>query len=467
MTQSTPVTALPPAAPPVSVAPPVSLSTPAAGTAKLFWFLSWARRVGEFGVLQCWVQLVSSLAGLLIVRTLAKDQYAFLAIAVSMQAAAKALADLGIGIGVRSIGGKVYQDRHRFGQLLHTALQLRHKFAIVSIGSCLPIAAWMLRDNGADWLTVVLLCATIVAGILPELTYTVVSVAPLLHGEYRRLQKLDFANAALRLGMIAALAASRMNAVLAASATVITNWTLMIVTRRWAREHVDLSAPQNADDRRELSKLSLRCLPNTLFYSFQGQVTLLILTLVGNTTGIADVSALGRLSVLITVFSVAFTNVLAPRFARCQDAHRLPRLYLLLIGSTILQLAPVMALAWLFPAPLLWVLGGSYAALGKECGWVVTTGCIAQLCAVLWILNISKAWIRVSTILWIPLTLGLQTLFAGMYDLTVFKNVLMFQLMTVAVPLPLYAIDAVYGLRQAARSGAHASSNSTPANFPC
>lgn len=446
---------------------PLPAAPPAVGTARLFWFLTWARRVGEFGFRQCWVQLVSSLAGLLIVRTLAKDQYAFLAIAVSMQAAAKALADLGIGVGVRSIGGRVYQNRHRFGQLLHTALQLRHKFAVVSIGSCVPVAAWMLRDNGADWITVVLLCATIVTGILPELTYTVVSVVPLLHGDYRRLQKLDFGNAAFRLGMIAGLAAWRMNAVMAASVTAVTNWTLMIVTRRWAREHADLSAPQNGDDRRELSKLSLRCLPNTLFYSFQGQVTLLILTLVGNTTGIADVSALGRLSVLLTVFSVAFTNVLAPRFARCQDSRRLPWLYALLVAVTIVMLAPVMALAWLFPAPLLWVLGGSYATLGEECGWVVTTGCVAQLCVVLWILNSSKAWIRVATTLWIPLTLGLQALFAAFFDLTIFENVLMFQLMTATVPLPLYAIDAVCGLRQSPSTDSRPSSALIATGLAC
>src|SRR5882672_6834312 len=63
------------------------------------WVAGWAARVAEFSFVESWVQLFGALAGLLIVRALAKEQYALYAIVNQMQVACNLLADLGIGIG--------------------------------------------------------------------------------------------------------------------------------------------------------------------------------------------------------------------------------------------------------------------------------------------------------------------------------------------------------------------------------
>ena len=412
------------------------------------WILGWATRVAEFSFVQCWVQLFTGLAGILIVRTMAKDQYALYAITNHMQTACNLLADLGIGIGVRSIGGRVWQDRRRFGELLNAALALRRWFALFSIAACLPIAAWMLLKNGGTGPTVALLCGVVAASVLPQLTATVLTIVPQLHGEYRRIQVLDFGNAVLRLSMIAALAVTQMNALLAAAVGATNNWVQMLVTRRWAHDHAECTAPPNAADRRELTRLSLRTLPNVVFFCFQGQVILLILTLVGNPSGIADVTALGRLAMLFTPVSVAFINVLVPRFTGCQDPQRLPRLYLLLVGTAVLALAPIFLAGFFIPGPLLWLLGDKYLTLKKQCGLVVATACVGQLVHLLHSLNTSKAWIRTLTTAWIPLTLAIQLAGAFTLDLRHFDGVLLFQLASASIPLPLLCLDAIHGFRR-------------------
>ena len=63
----------------------------------------WAAKIAEFGIVQGLVQAVLAIAGLLIARTLPKSEYALFAIANSIQVACNALADLGVGIGVRSL----------------------------------------------------------------------------------------------------------------------------------------------------------------------------------------------------------------------------------------------------------------------------------------------------------------------------------------------------------------------------
>src|SRR5258705_5877471 len=147
----------------------------------------WTRVIGEFGATQSAVQVLTALAGLLIVRSLSKQEYALFAVANSMQTTCNLLADCGIGIGVRAIGGRVWNDRARFGQLLVTALGLRKTFAALSFAISLPIAAWMLWRNGADPWQIAGLSLAIVNGVIPLLGSSVCGVSPQLHGEFRRI----------------------------------------------------------------------------------------------------------------------------------------------------------------------------------------------------------------------------------------------------------------------------------------
>jgi amino acid transporter len=209
---------------------------------------------------------------------------------------------VGIGIGVRSIGGRVWNDPARFGQLLNTTLGLRRRFAVVSLGVSLPLAAWMLWRNGATVPAIIGLCAVIVLAVIPLLGVTAWGTCAQLHGEYRRLQKLDFGNAMMRCALIGLLVLTKMNALLATSVGVVGNWVQVMFLRRWAHEKVHAAAPPNVEDRRELLRLSLKWLPNVVFYCLQGQVTLLILTFFGNPTGVADITALGRVAALLTIF---------------------------------------------------------------------------------------------------------------------------------------------------------------------
>ena len=411
--------------------------------------IRWGIVAVEFGIVQLGVQLLSAAAGLLIVRSLPKSEYALFAIANSMQAACNSLADCGIGIGLRAIGGRVWNDRDRFGQLLRTALALRKSFALIALLVTLPVAAWLLWRNGAEPMQIFALCALIGVGVIPLLGSSVWGVSPQLHGELRRIQSLDLGSSALRLLLIAALTLGRMTALLAALVGVIGNWLQVIYLRRWAQDHVETSAPANSEYRRELLRIPLQSFPNTIFFCFQGQVTLFILTFFGNPAAVADITALGRIAVLFAVFSAVFANVFAPRFARCQDPHQLGELYVSLVGASVLTLLPLLFFAWCFPQPLLWLLGEKYHQLGAECGWVVLAGCVGQVGGVMWGLNTSKAWIRWQALGFIPIILFAQGMAAYFLDLRQFRDVLIFNLITAAAPMAIYALDAYWGIKRA------------------
>jgi hypothetical protein len=432
---------------------PSGIATGEATVASNLWTVrgrhiaGWAAKIAEFGLVQGLVQLISAVSGLLIVRSLPKSEYAIFAIANSILVTCNALADLGIGIGIRSIGGRVCADPKRFGSLLKTALGLRYRFAVLSLGVCLPLAAWMLSRNGASLLLTAGLCLTIALSVIPLLGYAIWGTSAQLHGEYRRIQKLDLGNSLLRLGVIAALY-SRLNSLLAFIAGAIANWVQMLVLRHWGQEKIDPNAMPNDDDRRTLIRLSVKTFPNTVFFCFQGQVTLLILTLVGNRTGVADITAIGRIAALFVVFSVVFQNLLGPRFVRCQDAARLPRLYVLLVGGATVVLSFMVVVAWLFPGAFLWLLGSKYAGLENECVWIIGAACVSQIGGIMWNLNSGKAWISLQTWLYIPIVILSQVVAALFLDLTKFHDLLVFNFVMCGAPLLIYCMDALSGLRR-------------------
>src|SRR5882724_11214674 len=147
---------------------------------RVAWFSRWTLRLVEFGAVQGVVQFLLAVVGLLIVHSLSKPEYALFAITNSMLSAFSFMADLGIGIGVRSIGGRVCADRHRFGQLVNTALVLRKRFALGSFSIFLPLAAWMLSHNGATLFQTILLCLSIAMGGAFSLGSSVWAVSPAL-----------------------------------------------------------------------------------------------------------------------------------------------------------------------------------------------------------------------------------------------------------------------------------------------
>jgi len=409
----------------------------------------WGAVLIQFALVQVLVQFLSALGGFIVVRTLPKSEYALLAITNSMLSACQALAELGTGIGLRSIGGRVWNQPERFGQLLRTTLRLRRCFTALAIGVGLPITAWLLWHNGAPITLAAALCLALLAGLVPLLGATAWAVSAQLHGEYKRIQKLDLASAGLRLALIVTLSFNYLSALWTVLVGVIANWLQSLTLRKWACAKTGAGVSINTRDRRELLRISLKSLPNTIFFCFQGQITLLILTIVASPTRIADLTALGRLAIIFQVLSVTFTNVLAPRFARCQDPTRLRRLYLLLLGAMIITLAPLTAVAWLWPSPFLWLLGHQYASLQRECGWVVTAGCIGQIGGVMWTLNSSRAWIRIQAPAFIVSVLAVQACAALLLDLRQFHDVLVFNLLTTAAPIPIFAADALIGLRTA------------------
>lgn len=392
-----------------------------------------ARRIGHYAAVQMAVQVLAFASGILLVRWLPQREYAYFTIANAMQATLNLLADIGISIGLISIGGRVWQDRHRFGELIKTGLSVRRKLAAGAIIIVAPILYAMLTRNGASLSYALLLISIVIVGFALQLAIDVFSVVPRLRSDIGKIQTIDFTCAVVRLLLVVGLVCVFTIAGLAVGIATATFFLQYLLLRSYAARVVDLKANENPEDRQEIVRLIKKLAANAVFYCFQGQITVFLISFFGHqTASVAEVGALGRLAMIFTVLMNMLTNVFVPAFARCQQKHKLQWLYLIIAGSVVLFSIVVLGAAAFFPEQFLFVLGSRYAHLHRELLLMVGAAVVTAFGGTLWLLNASKAWID-GAWLYIPLTLATQGALIPFTDFSTVSGVLIFNLIS-AVP---------------------------------
>ncbi len=399
---------------------------------RFFKAFYWIKLLSKFVSVQLIVQALNLASGILIIRTLSKEEYAYFTLANAMQGTINVLADSGISSALSAIGGRVWQDPYRFGQLINTAMQLRRYLAIIATLIITPILFWMLIQNGASIVYTFLLIAAILIELLFYLNIGVLRIVPRLRSEISLIQQLDLLSSGSRLVLIATGSLTILNAVTGAFASTITSCLNNLLLWRFVKVTVNTEAPTNEDYKKEIIKTVSYQMPNTIFYCFQGQITIYLISIFGKTENIAEIAALGRFGLVVSIISAVMQNILIPIFAKCQSSSKLIRLYFQIIFIYVVIAIVLLLFLLKFPNQLLWILGNKYINLNKELFWVILQNLVYTILGAMGSLNTSKAWIPHPFIL-ISLAILSQCIALLFVDLSSIKGVSIFSIIS-AIP---------------------------------
>jgi hypothetical protein len=402
-----------------------------------------ARTLSQFVTVQVMVQLMSAASGILLVRALSQSEYAYFTLANSMQGTMGILADSGVGIALSAIGGKVWQDRRRFGELVSTALRLRRYLAGAAAAVVGPILIWLLVSNGASRAYACVITLAVLLALNYQLLAGVLMIVPRLHSQISRVQKLDAMVAASRLLLLASAYFIFLDAAVALVAGVVGIVAQYIFLRRWTADNIEPRAPVNPEDRSTMLGIVKHQAPNAVFYCLQGQLTVWLISVFGNTRNIAEIGALGRLGMIFSVISAVMTSIVLPGFARCQSPALLRRRYFQVVGGFGILGVGLITLTALFPDQLLWILGSKYAHLRNELLLMMMLSSANALIAAMWSLNATKAWIQYSW-LNIPGVIIAQIVLLALVDISTVKGVLAFGILSL---LPTFLLNTILSLR--------------------
>lgn len=362
--------------------------------------------------------------GFFIVQRMGKIDYAQYTIAFSFLAVFVNISNIGITPAMTGIGGRVWQDPVALRALLNSAFHLRRRIGLWLLLPFVVYCAWQFWKAGAGWFATAILVGCVLVAAWTQIQAALYAIVLQLHKAVRPLQQNELAFTALKvLGILPML-------FFHAPVYLLIGWTCgclalnLLANQKLARHYLAEHPETSPKFLREIGDIARPNAVRTVYWAFEGQISVLLCALFANTENIADIGALGRLSVLFAIFQAFVVNYSLPEIAKAQDRAAIATKAGRTIALSLLLVAPVLVWAVVHPASLLWVLGPNYRALTQHLLPFLLAVCLGQIAAVVYQICTARAWIRLNS-LYVPIALPLQAVLIYALDLSQLENVIL------------------------------------------
>lgn len=355
----------------------------------------WSKILGRFLSFEILTKAVMFLTSLLIVRSMAKTDYAWYTIANSMIAGMTMLSSVGVGTALISMGGERLGDRAAMGRLIATCLRYRWMYAAIFAPVVLGLLASMLGENGCPPATTALLVVIVGLFLLIEIQLSLRAPLLQLDRRYSLPQATQSGTAMLRLAGISLLLWWGLDDV----------WTLLLLTvllqaaayysviRPTTRKYFLPQQPREPEVGKRIRFITYNTLPETLSAFIMPQVTVILIAFFGNTENVADVGALGRLVLIFSIPQALNHGIFIPLLARTTPGPKLYRNFAFTVVIAFCTAAAIVAVTSLFPNLFLSLLGEGYQHLALELVLVAASSGIAFAFGSLRTVLTAKGWV--------------------------------------------------------------------------
>lgn len=392
------------------------------------------------------VQLLNVVTGFFLLRWLSVEAYAQFSIAFGFQSTLQWLAELGAGHSIVALTGDRGADRKTVGRYIRSALHFRKRLLLAVIPLAAVAFPLMTAKHDWGWGVQALLFVSVVGAVVFQGRASYYATPLLIH---RRLGRFYRPQIFTAIGRLAVCFFLHLTSLLTSWTTAWTNSAVIAVQgwfyRRRSREWASVPRRSDPGCDREMRDYILPQLPWLIFTAFQGQISLLLATVFGQTRNIAEIAALGRLGQLFLILSTANSVLVAPYIAKV-DGAKLARRYLQILCFAVAISLSLTVGAFAFPDPLLWILGAKYQNLRLEIGWAVAVACVGYVNTVMMTMHSARKWVYWWWgILHIFVVLAAQAACILLLDLSSTFNVLYFSLISSGATLAALILGGAYG----------------------
>jgi O-antigen/teichoic acid export membrane protein len=352
-------------------------------------------------------QVFMALTGILIVRHLPKEQYAWFTLYSSLGAMMALVADSGLAAGLNAHGGQLLPDQTALARFHTAAKAFRFRLSLLSGAAVGALGVYLLWKNHCPPGLMVGILAMTWVGMFLATTGQMNVVLHNLLGHRRLVQAGSILTHAVRLGLVALC---HLAGLLTGTTACLTAFFSQLVGTWFTSRQLPIVYPPAEPlekDREDLTHYVRQTMPNALFACVQAQIGALLLGAFGHTGDVANFGALSRVAVLFSVFSAPIFFLASPAFAKAPTRGHLIRIAsLVLAGYTALSGLALVAVN-VFPQVFFWLIGSQYAGLERELVWVVGAQALCSMDSILWTLALARGWLFRAWVT-IPLTLAFQ-----------------------------------------------------------
>jgi O-antigen/teichoic acid export membrane protein len=394
---------------------------------------TWTRIFAAYFSTQTLTQLLGIVAGLLFVNLMPVREFALYTLAFSVVSFFNFLSDLGSTSSLLHFFHRSGREGEAFEPYLAAVLSLRRAAFLVGAVAVMAAFPYAARSRGFGWGEIPLVTAGILICVWFQIQASIRTLALRLRDRYAQSYRADVGGSLLRLIVAGAMV---LTGQLAAWLGVAASAAASALSTAIARPERAEPAPAGDFDRhrRQILRYLLPTLPSALYFSVQGPLTIWLAATFGSTRTIAEVGALGRLALIVGLFSGLTGIVFLPRLARITD-DRLYRVRSLQYGLLLAGVAAaLLAAAALVPHLFLLLLGPHYRGLHREFLLIVAGSGLALLGSYVANVNLARGWSRFQGLA-VVVELSGQVVFVKLLSLASTAGVLRFTLLSAATGL--------------------------------
>jgi O-antigen/teichoic acid export membrane protein len=416
-------------------------------------WLSILKTVLSFFLGQGALQAVNALVGLFLVRMLSVEAYAQFGLAFGFQTTATNLMDMGFASTIIPLIGDRVNDRDLVGKYVRAAVRLRTRAFLILAPFAVAGFVAIARTHHWNKELQILLIIPVLFALYSSGNASCYSAPFFLYRRLTNFYAPQTFSGLVRLGAYVVLQmVGGLNAWTAALISALNIAFISRVLAKRSRRWISWSNVETRSAEREIVRYVLPAMPALIFGALQPQMSLFLISIFGQTAGIAQVAALGRIAQLFSVLQVFNVVVVEPYIARL-SRDRLLAVYLRLILLATVCCIPLVALAFVFPGPIIWVIGKKYEGLGKLIGWLILASCINYIAVLAWVMNRARKWVFWSgTIFEVALILVVQAAFIVFVGVRTTHEAVMFTLVSSSCLVIAHAYNAIFGFLKGPRS---------------
>ncbi|WP_157974431.1 lipopolysaccharide biosynthesis protein [Lewinella sp. IMCC34183] len=407
--------------------------------------LKWGKLISVTGGAQALIQGAGFVSGIFIIRMLTTEQYAYYTLANAMLGTMTILADGGISAGVLSEGGKQWKDREELGKILATAMHMRRQFAIGSLLVSVPILYYLLQEQGSVWWHSILLILCLTPVFWAQLSGSLLQIVPRLHQNINALLKINVQINAVRLLATLPTLFFFPFAGVAILATGAGQVRGNLRFRELSLKKANWKADVSPFYRKRLMQSVRRLLPGSIYYCISGQITVWLIAFFSDTESMAQIGALSRLMVLLTLVRMLVDLLVTPRYARLSDDTRTVVVRFFQVIALLLGISSLIVLGvYLFPDVFLWILGKKYNNLEYEVVLMTISSCLSLMSGSLHALTISRGLIPNPYVMIAFTILSQVFVLYFLVDYTTLSGVILFSIYSALLTLSYRIADFLY-----------------------
>lgn len=399
----------------------------------------WTGILSAFFTAQSLSQLAGLGAGLLLVNFLAVREYALYTLALSVVSFFHFVTDLGATSSLLYFTREARRQGDDPGRYLAAVLSLRWRAFACGAALVSLSFPWIASREGYSLRESLPTAVVILLAVGFQLLAAVRVLVLRLGDRYGRSYRAEIGGGLARLGLVSAMVISSsliawLGVLAGALGSAVTAG--LAALPKWLRPSRNVPL---APYRRKVLHYLLPTLPSALYFSAQGPLVIWLSATFGGTRNIAEVGALGRLGMVLGLFTSLIGVVFLPRLAHVVD-DRLYRTRYLQYGVLLTAVAAAfLAAAALAPRVFLLLLGPHYRGLERELLLIVASSGLTLLGSYAVSINLARSWTRWQGLAVAVLVVA-QAAFVATLDLSTTAGILRFGLLTSGVGLALQLI---------------------------